>query len=44
MKRMILAVVVGSGAALFAASSAMADEPKPVPTTSAPVVVSTPRS
>ncbi len=41
MKRMILAVVVGSGAALFAASSARADEPKPVPTTSsAPVVVS----
>ena len=41
MKRMILAVVVGSGAALFAASPARADEPKPVPTTSsAPVVVS----
>ena len=40
MKRMILAVVVGSGAALFAASPARADEPKPVPTSSAPVVVS----
>ncbi len=40
MNRMILALVVGSGATLFAISPARADEPKPVPTTSGPVVIS----